>query len=128
MLDGDAAAQFVVGADRAVRLPAAVMTPGHHRAVALRNPLYHMELVGLADDDDAVHHARTGDAFQPVCRSVGNGAAEHEVVAALGQFVGKMAQQREEKGIGDGLAFFMAERDDHADHPGAASAQLAGHL
>jgi hypothetical protein len=89
-----------------------------------RHRINHRRLVRLADHDDAIHPARTRHAIEP--RAIGGDhAAEQQIIAALGQLVGQQAQHGDEEGLGNVLALFMPQRDQHADRPGALDAQVA---
>ena len=124
---GQAPAQQVVTAHRAMHLLVAVAAPDDQRLVILRHPLDGFELVRLADHQHTVEHARFDNPVQPV-GIAGDHAAEHQVMPAFGQFIGQMAQQGHEKRIGNVLTAFVAQRDHHADHPGFLRAQPPCHL
>jgi hypothetical protein len=60
-------------------------------------------LVGLADQDEAVHAVGVDHPDQPVL-AIGNDARQDEIEAAFGQFVGQVTDQRHEERVGDMLA------------------------
>lgn len=118
----------VVGSHGAVNLVVAPASPGHQRAIAFCHAFDDVELIRLADQQHAIDHARAGHPLQPVAGPVRDHAAEHQVVPVLGQFVCKMAKEREEERIGNLLALFVTERNDHPDHTRTTRPQLARHL
>ena len=125
MLGGHLSAKDIVGPHGAMRLSRRMSAPNDHRAIARRDFIQRFRLVGLADDDQPVDLARADILVEPVL-ILWNDAGQQQIIAALGQFIGEVAEHGDEERIGNVLAFFMAERDEDADGAGALGPQVAG--
>ncbi|PAV92783.1 hypothetical protein WR25_17367 [Diploscapter pachys] len=125
-LADQSAARDIVDADRAMRLARHGTAPHDQRAIAARDLFDHRKLVRLANQQHAVERSRPDDIVQPVV-AVGYDARQQYVIAAGGDAVGEMAEQRHEERVGQMLAPFMAQRHRDADHTGALRAQPARH-
>ena len=125
-LADQSAARDIVDADCAMRLARHGAAPDDERTIAARDLFDHRKLVRLADQQHAVERPRPDDIVQPVV-AVGHDARQQHVIAAGGDAVGEMAEQRHEERVRQMLAPLMAQRHRDADHAGALRPQPARH-
>lgn len=115
----------VVRADRGLNPVRNRRAPDDQRAVAARDILDGVRLIGLADDDDAIDAPRINNGIQP--RAIGRDhARQQQVVAAIRQRVGERTDQAHEERIGQMLVRLVTQRQDDSDRLRPPEAQVAG--
>ena len=78
--------------------PGACPPPHDHRAIARRDFIQRFGLVGLADDDQAVDLARADILVEPVL-ILRDDTGQQQIIAALGKFIGKVAEHGDEERV-----------------------------
>ena len=124
MFDCGQRASHVVSTDGAIRLLCEVAAPYHERLVVGGGRFKRRMLGTLTDDDDTVALVTADQLRQPVVHRWHHFLQKH-TVTALRDVVGQVTQHLRKKRIGERLAGFVTQWDDHTHRLSALQAQVA---